>query len=164
MHEDVFYHKGDDLKFTNEVKHRIDTGLSGPIYTKTYRYPVIHTGEVEKQMEEMMQQGIIRHSSSPYKAPIWVVPKKEDKEGNKEWRIVIDYRKLNQVTREDKYPIPRIDDILDKLGRANYFSTLDLRIYYAQWSLRIHSHAIRFKERSGNVPADDEQCIEGTCQ
>lgn len=123
---DVFYKKGDDLTFTNEVKHRIDTGLSGPIYTKTYRYPTIHTAEVERQMTEMLDQGIIRHSSSPYNAPILVVPKKEDKSGNKEWRIVIDYRKLNMATKEDKYPIPRIDDILDKLGRANYFSTLDL--------------------------------------
>lgn len=125
-HGDVFYHKGDDLTFTNEIKHKIHTGLSGPIYSKTYRYPVIHTEEVEKQMNEMLEQGIIKHSNSPYNAPIWIVPKKEDKEGNKEWRIVIDYRKLNQVTREDKYPIPRIDDVLDKLGRANYFSTLDL--------------------------------------
>lgn len=67
----------------------------------------------------MLEQGIITSSSSPYNAPIWIVP-------NKEWRIVIDYRKLNAVTKEDKYPIPLIDDILDKLGRANYFSTLDL--------------------------------------
>lgn len=125
-YKDVFYQKGDDLTFTNEIKHRIDTGLSGPIYSKTYRYPAIHSAEVEKQINEMLEQRIIKHSNSPYNAPIWVVPKKEDKEGKKEWRIVLDYRKLNQVTREDKYPIPRIDDILDKLGRSNYFSTLDL--------------------------------------
>lgn len=124
--EDIFYHKGDDLTFTNEVKHEIPTGELGPVYTKTYRYPAIHTEEVERQIGEMLDQKIIQHSSSPYNAPIWIVPKKEDKLGNKEWRIVIDYRKLNMVTKEDKYPIPRIDDILDKLGRANYFSTLDL--------------------------------------
>lgn len=123
---DIFYHKGDDLSFTNDVKHNIPTGDSGPVYSRAYRYPEIHRDEVNRQIKEMLEQGIITSSSSPYNAPIWIVPKKEDKGGNKEWRIVIDYRKLNAVTKEDKYPIPLIDDILDKLGRANYFSTLDL--------------------------------------
>lgn len=116
---DIFYHKGDDLSFTNDVKHNIPTGDSGPVYSRAYRYPEIHRDEVNRQIKEMLEQGIITSSSSPYNAPIWIVP-------NKEWRIVIDYRKLNAVTKEDKYPIPLIDDILDKLGRANYFSTLDL--------------------------------------
>lgn len=96
------------------------------LYNKSYRYPAIHSEEVNRQMSEMLDQGIIKHSSSPYNSPIWVVPKKEDKVGNKEWRIVIDYRKLNAITKDDRYPIPIIDDILDKLGRANYFTTLDL--------------------------------------
>lgn len=125
-YENAFYHPGDDLTFTNEIKHKIETGDHGPVYTKSYRYPAIHTEEVDRQMNEMLEQGIIKHSSSPYNSPIWVVPKKEDKVGNKEWRIVIDYRKLNAITEDDRYPIPVIDDILDKLGRANYFTTLDL--------------------------------------
>lgn len=66
-------------------------------------------------MTEMLNQGIIKYSSSPYNSPIWIVPKEEDKVGNKEWRIVIDYRKLNIITKDDIYSIPIIDDFLDKL-------------------------------------------------
>ena len=124
--EDIFYKKGDDLTFTNEIKHRIETKSDEPIYTRKYRYPAAFEQEISDQMKELLEQGIIQHSKSPYNAPIWPVPKKADKEGNKSLRIVIDFRKLNEQTKEDKYPIPRIDDILDKLGRANYFSTLDL--------------------------------------
>lgn len=77
-------------------------------------------------MKEMLEQGVIRESSSPYSSPVWVVPKKQDASNKQKWRIVIDYRKLNEVTKEDKFPLPNMDDILDKLGRANYFTTLDL--------------------------------------
>lgn len=125
-HQKVFYQKGDDLSFTNHVKHKIPTKNEEPIFTRIYRYPEIHKKEVDKQIKDLLDQKIIKPSTSPYNAPIWIVPKKEDKLGNKEWRIVIDYRKLNNVTKEDKFPIPLIDDILDKLGKANYFSTLDL--------------------------------------
>lgn len=122
----AFYKKGDDLTFTNHVKHNIPTEDNSPIYTRIYRYPEIHKKEVDRQIKEMLESKIIQHSTSPYNAPIWVVPKKEDHAGNKEWRIVIDYRKLNNVTKEDKYPIPNMDSILDKLGQAIYFTTLDL--------------------------------------
>ncbi|XP_048515211.1 uncharacterized protein LOC105692809 [Athalia rosae] len=66
------------------------------------------------------------HSSSPYNSPVWVVPKKTDASGAKKWRIVIDFRKLNEKTVGDAYPLPNIIDILDQLGSAKYFSTFDL--------------------------------------
>lgn len=66
----------------------------------------------------MLNQGIIRASQSPYSSPVWVVPKKLDTSGQKKWRLVIDYRKLNEKTVDDRYPIPNITDILDKLGRC----------------------------------------------
>ncbi|CAG4993531.1 unnamed protein product [Colias eurytheme] len=74
----------------------------------------------------MLNQKIIRPSNSPWSSPIWVVPKKQDASGQKKWRIVIDYRKLNDITIGDAYPIPNITDILDQLGHSKYFSTLDL--------------------------------------
>uniref|UniRef100_A0A0K8WBI5 RNA-directed DNA polymerase n=1 Tax=Bactrocera latifrons TaxID=174628 RepID=A0A0K8WBI5_BACLA len=74
----------------------------------------------------MLEQKIICHSTSPYSAPIWVVPKKLDASGKDKWRIVVDYRKLNNITVDDKYPIPNMDEILDKLGRCLYFTTIDL--------------------------------------
>lgn len=74
----------------------------------------------------MLNRKIIRPSCSPWSSPIWVVPKKIDASGQKKWRIVVDYRKLNDKTIGDRYPLPNITDLLDKLGRCQYFSTLDL--------------------------------------
>ena len=65
-------------------------------------------------------------SNSPYDSPVWVIPKKLDLHGNKKWRMVIDYRKLNEKTVGDAYPLTNITDILDELGGAKYFSVLDL--------------------------------------
>lgn len=125
-YREIFYKDGCDLTFTNTIKHEIKTTDTMPIYTKTYRYPQIHKEEVDRQIQDMLKQGIIRPSKSPYSSPLWVVSKKIDASGKQKWRLVIDYRKLNEVTINDKFPIPNIDDILDKLGRSMYFTTIDL--------------------------------------
>lgn len=122
----LFYKEGNNLTFTHEVQHEIATKTDRPIFSKIYRYPKVHEQEIERQVNDMLKQGIITESSSPYNSPLWIVPKKEDNSGNKKWRIVIDYRNLNDNTIADKYPIPNIDSILDKLGKAQYFSTIDL--------------------------------------
>ena len=123
---DIFYLEGDKLTFTNQVKHEINTGDAKPIFTKSYRYPHAHKQEVKTQMDKMLKQGIIRPSFSPWSSPVWVVPKKMDASGTQKWRIVIDYRKLNEVTVKDRYPLPNITDLLDQLGKCKYFSTIDL--------------------------------------
>lgn len=70
------YHKDNqDLTFTNQVKHKINTVDDLPIYTKSYRYPYIHKQEVQKQIEDMLKQEIIRPSYSPWSSPVWIVPK-----------------------------------------------------------------------------------------
>lgn len=125
-YSEIFHQENCDLTFTNAIKHQIRTLDNIPIFTKSYRYPYIHKTEVETQIQEMLRNKIIRHSNSPYSAPIWIVPKKVDASGKQKWRLVIDYRKLNEITIDDKYPIPNIDEILDKLGRCQYFTTLDL--------------------------------------
>jgi hypothetical protein len=73
----------------------------------------------------MLRDGIIAPSISPWNAPLLVVPKKADASGVKKWRIVVDFRKLNDVTIGDNYPIPVISEILDALGNSRYFSTID---------------------------------------
>lgn len=123
---DIFHNPEEPLTFTNQIKHYIRTKDEVPVYTKSYRYPHVHKEEVKKQVSSMLDQGIIRHSQSPWSSPIWVVPKKRDASGKIKWRIVVDYRKVNEKTIDDKYPIPNITDILDKLGRCQYFTTLDL--------------------------------------
>lgn len=123
---DVFYIEGEPLTFTNKIKHSIRTTDEVPVYTKSYRYPFIHRQEVQDQISKMLEQGIIRPSQSAWSSPIWVVPKKADASGKVKWRLVIDFRKLNEKTIDDKYPIPNINDVLDKLGNCHYFTTLDL--------------------------------------
>lgn len=131
-YSDIFYNENTKLTFTSEVKHKIRTKDEIPIYTKSYRYPFIHKPEVDKQINSMLEQNIIRPSNSPWSSPIWIVPKKADASGKKKWRIVVDYRKLNEKTIDDKYPLPNITDVLDKLGKCNYFTTLDLASGYHQ--------------------------------
>lgn len=80
---DLFFTEGQKLSFTHEIKHGITTKHNIPICSKMYRYPKIHEQEIEKQMREMLEQGIIRHSNSPYNSPLWIVPKKNRQFGNK---------------------------------------------------------------------------------
>lgn len=83
----------------------------------------------------MLQQNIIRHSQSPWNSPLWIVSKKLDASGKQKWRIVLDYRKINEKTVDDRYPIPNITDLLDKLGKRLYFSTIDLTSGFYQIEL-----------------------------
>ncbi|KAK9719503.1 Reverse transcriptase (RNA-dependent DNA polymerase) [Popillia japonica] len=140
----------------------------------------LHKDEVNKQIEKMLSQGIIRPSTSPWSSPLWVVPKKLDASGERKWRIVIDYRKLNEKTVGDAYPLPNIEDILDQLGHAQYFTTLDLASGFHQIPmnpndspktafstpgghcgrvLRVHPYAIRIEKCPQLFPATDEQCF-----
>lgn len=129
--KEIFSDEG-KLSFTHEIKHNIITKDDIPIRSKIYRYPYIHKEEIQKQILDMLRNGIIAPSSSPYNSPVWVVPKKNDASGIKKFRLVIDYRKLNEKTINDSYPIPNIVDILDKLGKSNYFTVLDLKSGFHQ--------------------------------
>jgi transposase InsO family protein len=135
-YSEIFYNDKENLTFTNQIKHRIKTKDEIPVYTKTYRYPFVHKQEVQNQMKSMLAQGIIQPSESPWSSPIWIVPKKLDASGKRKWRVVIDYRKVNEKTIDDRYPLPNISDVLDKLGKANYFTTLDLASGFHQ--IEIH--------------------------
>lgn len=123
---DIFFLPNDQLTCTNAIEHEIKVTNPTPVHSKLYRFPEAHKEEVNKQVNKMLSQGIIRQSCSPYCSPLWVVPKKIDASGQKKWRIVIDYRKLNDITVGDAYPLPNIEYILDQLGHSKYFTTLDL--------------------------------------
>jgi len=96
------------------------------VHTKQYRFPPIHKEKIDRQVNKLLKEDIIELSTSPYNSPVWIVPKKPDFAGNKRWRMVIDYRNLNEKTIGDAYPLLNITDILDQLGSAKYFSVLDL--------------------------------------
>lgn len=125
-YHDIFYNDKCDLTFTNVIKHKIRTTEDSPVYVKSFRHPHAMREEINNQIQKLLNDKIIRPSISPYSAPVWIVPKKLDASGKRKFRMVIDYRKLNEKTIEDKYPLPRIDEILDNLGKCCYFSTLDL--------------------------------------
>ena len=122
----VFHLDGDNLSHTTTIEHEIPVSSQTPIFTKSYRYPEVHKSEVQNQINKMLDQQIIQPSSSPWSSPLWIVPKKIDSTGKQKWRVVIDYRKLNNITVGDAYPLPNISEILDQLGHSKYFTTLDL--------------------------------------
>jgi hypothetical protein len=89
--------------------------------------------EIERQVQDLLQQGVISHSNSAFASPVLLV-KKGDKHPEPNsvpvWRLVIDYRHLNALTVKGKYPLPVIDELLDELSGAQWFSKLDLRAGY----------------------------------
>lgn len=82
-HENVFFREGTQLSFTNAIKHTIKTKDDLPVHVKSYRYPFCHKEEVKRQISKLLDQGIIRHSISPWTSPVWIVPKKMDASGKK---------------------------------------------------------------------------------
>ena len=129
-----FHLSADRLGSSNVTQHTIITTDEIPINTKQYRFPHIHKNEIETQVSSLLNSNIIQPSASPYNSPVWIVPKKSNSSGESRWRMVIDYRKLNEKTVGDAYPLPNITEILDQLGGAKYFSTLDLASGFHQIS------------------------------
>lgn len=132
----LFSEPNESLTYTTSVKGEIRTNTENPVYSRCYPYPMHLKDEVEQQLQELLDQGIIRPSKSPYNSPVWVVPKKLDASGKRKYRMVIDYRKLNAVTIADRYPIPEINEVLAQLGENKFFSVLDLKSGFHQISLR----------------------------
>ena len=123
IHSGRFQLNGDELTSSNVTKHRILTVDDHPVNTKQYRLPHNLREEVEKQVNELLEKGIIRPSKSPYNTSLWVVPKKSDQSGKPRWRVVLDFRPLNEKTMA--YPLPNITDIFDQVGNACYFTVMD---------------------------------------
>lgn len=123
---DLFHLPGDRLTYSDAVTHKIETVDSIPVNVRQYRFPPIHKEEINRQIGELLDNEVIKPSISPYNSLLWIVPKKPNSQGNKRWRLVIDYRMLNEKMAKDSYPLPSITEILDQLGSAKYFSTFDL--------------------------------------
>lgn len=132
----LFLEPNESLTYTTTIKAETKTTNETPIYSRYYPFPMAMKYEVEKQIDELLKQGIIRHSESPYNSPIWVVPKKLDASNNKKYRMVVDYRKLNQVTVADRYPIPEINEVLTQMRNQKLFTVLDLKSGFHQIPLK----------------------------
>lgn len=129
---DIFHLKGDKLTYTDTVKHNIPLLSKNAIRVKSHRLPETQKNEVRNQLKQMLAEEIIEPSTSAYNSPILIVPKKANSEGNKRWRLVVDFRKLNDITEFDAHPLPNITEILEQLGNSKYFSVLDLATGFHQ--------------------------------
>lgn len=130
-YSDLFEGKDGSTGRTNIIKHRINTGNAQPIHQPPRRLPLAKRTEVEKLVSKMLEDKVIEESSSPWSAPVVLVTKKDGST-----RFCVDYRRLNDVTIKDSYPLPRIDDTLTTLAGSQWFSTLDLKSGY--WQVSIH--------------------------
>ena len=126
----VFSKSDADLGRTGVVRHKIYTGDAHPIKQPLRRAPMHMNPEIDDQIDDMLQKGVVQPSSSPWSSSIVLVTKQD---GTK--RFWVDYRKLNDVTAKDSYPLPRIDDSLEQLAGAQWFSCLDLNSGYWQVEL-----------------------------
>ena len=118
----------DGLPPSREVDHRIELiPGSSPPSRPTIRLSATELAELKKQLTELEAAGFIRPSKSPFGAPILFVKKKDGT-----MRMCVDYRALNRITVKNSYPLPRVDELFDRLQGARYFSKIDLRSGYHQ--------------------------------
>ncbi|KAG2190855.1 hypothetical protein INT47_006713, partial [Mucor saturninus] len=118
------------------VQHTINTGTHRPIAQPPHRASAAENETIGGLIDEMLQQGIVRPSNSPWSSAVVLVTKSDGSP-----RFCVDYRRINAISTRDVYPLPRIDDTLHNLGNAKYFSTLDLTASYWQIELDDESKA-----------------------
>ena len=143
----LFSQSDDDYGCINLVQHRIRIKPDQPpIAVRPYRASPAVQDEIRRQVNMLLKNGIIRPSESPWAAAVTMVKKSD--EGN-EKRMCPDYRPINDITIDDKFPLPNINDTIDRLRGAKYFTKLDIRWGY--WHVMMHPDDI---EKTAFVTAD----------
>ena len=143
----IHSHKGifqDTPQRTHIAEHDVDVGDSAPIKQHPYRMSPIKTKIMQKEINYMLDHNIIEPSNSNWSSPCLLVPKKDGSH-----RFCTDYRKVNSVTKTDTFPIPRIEDCIDRIGKAKFVSKFDMLKGYYQIPL-----TQRAKEISAFVTSD----------
>jgi len=123
--KDVFGTKARKLGAVKTTRHHIPLTSEVPVEEPLRRTSRKQDAIIKEKMKEMLEEDVIEKAKSEYAAPVVLARKKD-----RSWRFCVDYRKLNSVTRRDPYPLPRIDEILDRLGNARVFSKVDVRNGY----------------------------------
>lgn len=172
MYKDVFATPA-GLPPARDCDHRIHLKPNvEPMSVRPYRYPQTQKAELDKQCEEELQQGIIRPITSPFSTPVLLVKKPDGT-----WHFCVDYRAMNASTAKDKFPSPVVEELLDELRGARFFTKLDLKSRYHQvhvhpddiaktafshtpWTFRVFGHALWTVQRASNIPSPDELCAE----
>ena len=138
-HRTAFALPGEPLGVTHKVEHHIDLKpQTRPVYVPSYRLPHSQRQVAADLVQDMLQEGIIQESYSPWNSPLLLVKKKD-----KSYRVVIDFRRVNSVTEPDHYPLPVLSDLLQNLGSGNtVFSTLDIKSAFWQIPLSKESRPV----------------------
>ena len=121
-HQKVFEEIPPGLPHKRGLEHSIELEGAKPVITTPYRHPHNYEEEIEKTIKELLEMGHIQPSCSPFASLVVLVKKKDGT-----IRMCINYRDLNKKTIKNRYPIPRIDELMDELHGARYFSKIDLR-------------------------------------
>ena len=145
-YQDLFQSMPKELPPQREHDHRIELiPGSQPPSKPAYRLSLTELDELRKQLDTLLEHGFIRASRSPFGAPMLF-----DKKKDGSLRMCIDYRALNQVTIKNKYPLPRVDELLNRLAGARYFSKIDLQSGYHQIRMKEEDvHKTAFRTRYG---------------
>jgi hypothetical protein len=128
--KNLFARSMEELQQTHLGEHKIITEDVHPIKRNAYRAAPKENEFIEKEIKEMLKQNLVQPSSSPWSFPVVIAKKK-----NGQLRFCVNYKPLNDVTKKDNYPLPRIDEIMDSLNEAKWFTTLDLASGY--WQIKV---------------------------
>ena len=128
--QDCFARTEDELGQCKLVQYRIDTGEAKPIHQQPYKSSWKEREIIDKQVRSMLANDSIEPSASPWSSPVVLVKKKDG-----EWRFCVDFRRLNEVTRKDVYPLPNIQAALLRLQYANFFTGMNMQSGYHQISM-----------------------------
>ena len=138
-----------DIGYCNKLYHQIDTGNHPPIATR--QWPLPHSTKLlmKEECDKMLKMKVIEPCNSPWRSPCLIIKKR-----NNSYRYCIDFRSIKAITKEDNYPLPRIETILESMSGAQYFSTLDMRCGY--WQIPI---APEDREKAAFTTPDNTYCF-----
>jgi hypothetical protein len=137
-------------KRVSRVKHHIHVGDATPIFQRPRRTPLTYQQIMKEHIDELLKTGLIQPGSGAWASPVVMVKKKDGT-----LRFCVDYMKLNQITKKDVYPLPRIDDILDALNGAKYFSSFDFLSGY--WQIEMDDLD---KEKTGFITSTFQRAMD----
>lgn len=136
-YSDIFFVEGfDKLKATNVLEHDIGLTTDKPIFTKQYPVP-LHFKPIMKDIAlDLLNQGVIKHTMSPFNSPAILV-KRKSTDGKDRYRLCIDFRKINEVLKASFYSLPKLNDLFEKFEKSRIFSSLDLADSFLQIPIKL---------------------------